>query len=182
MPATADRQIATHSISVREQFEWLFHMPPEIEGSDAVDPIRVKPCRQTKVRYELVADFVPEFLGLTGVAILVSVEVKSKHGGRERRQEDERVRQHFQNFVAEQDRPALTGLLSRLNEDLAERKSLGGQIVVAERAPEIGTVHDHDPPRPSGWWIARRDHSKICIHIPRWREVAMNLNLQCCRC
>src|SRR6516225_796428 len=158
MPATADRQIATHSISVREQFEWLFHMPPEIEGSDAVDPIRVKPCRQTKVRYELVADFVPEFLGLTSVAILVSVQIKAKPGGRKRCQVDERIRQHFQNFMAEQHRPALTNVFSRRNEDLAERKSLGSQIVVPEHTPEIGIVHDYDPPRPSGWWIARPDH------------------------
>jgi hypothetical protein len=85
------------------------------------------------VRFARVADFVG--VQKAPVSFVLNEEVTA------------RVRQHFQQFVAEGDRPFTINLLIAAREHLSQWQAFGGQVVVAQVIRLVPIIEDPNPPR-----------------------------------
>jgi hypothetical protein len=177
-PSAARVHFEDSDISSAQQLQRGLDAPGLVELG-ALGAKFLEPSGKNKVRYQSVADLVAILIAFAGIADLVGVEYAV--GGvvlHEDGQIDVGVGEHFDQFMTGGDRP--TGAIFQVagGEDLSYRKTVGREIVVAERARLIGIVQ-YGEPSACGWrWSAGRNKRKLGVYPPDGTKIFGDLLLK----
>ncbi len=138
-------------VAIHQQLKRILDLVHAIELRRALGAEALKPGWIDEIGQQDVVDLIAEAIILAGVADFVGVEnsssvaVLDEHG-----QVDVGVAQHFQQFVAGGDGPGRARLQVAGGEDLADGKSLGGEVVVTQSVSLVGVVEQNQPPASGG--------------------------------
>jgi hypothetical protein len=145
---TASRADVEHAnVAVWQQSKRSVNFVHAVELRRAVGAETFKPCRVNEIGHQNIVDRIAQAVVFARVADFIGVEsaggiaVLHEHG-----EIDVRVAEHLQQFVAGGDRPRSAGFQVAGGEDLANRQTLGGKVVVAESVGLVGVVEQYQPP------------------------------------